>query len=432
MKKLLFLVSCFLVICGFNVLADDTVSYRQPAVSQESDPIVGAINGIPKADGAGNISQAQAGTDYLAPNGSAANLTDFPTLNQNTTGTAAGLSGTPALPNGTTATTQSAGDNSTKVATTAYADAKVADSINDGTTDVAPSENAVYDALAGKVASDGAVNPTNLLSNWNFEYWPNGASSDAANWAPSGGTIAREATTVKISTYSAKLTSTTDYLYQNVTAVKGINYWKGRTCTLSCWVNASAASRARIAIYDGVNWNYSSYHTGGSSFELLSVTATVDSSATELTAVLKIENGTSTSVYFDGAMFVEGSSLFASAMRAAEKPMYRGDPSSMDKTQADLTMDAAWHDLDLSAIVGAGEKMVVLFVSAQDNTVGAYLQFRKNGQSNANNIGGLSIIVANQYHYATIIIFCDSSGVIEYKVSETFSNINIGVVGWIQ
>jgi hypothetical protein len=47
---------------------------------------------------------------------------DVPTLNQNTTGTAANVSGTPALPNGTTATTQSAGDNSTKLATTAYAD----------------------------------------------------------------------------------------------------------------------------------------------------------------------------------------------------------------------------------------------------------------------------------------------------------------------
>lgn len=40
----------------------------------------------------------------------------------NVGGTAANLSGTPALPNGTTATTQSAADNSTKLATTAYAD----------------------------------------------------------------------------------------------------------------------------------------------------------------------------------------------------------------------------------------------------------------------------------------------------------------------
>jgi hypothetical protein len=44
------------------------------------------------------------------------------TLANNTSGTASNLSGTPVLPNGTTATTQSASDNSTKLATTAYVD----------------------------------------------------------------------------------------------------------------------------------------------------------------------------------------------------------------------------------------------------------------------------------------------------------------------
>ena len=58
-----------------------------------------------------------------APTVSAANMTSFPTLNQNTSGTAANVSGTPALPNGTTATTQSQADNTTKIATTAYVDA---------------------------------------------------------------------------------------------------------------------------------------------------------------------------------------------------------------------------------------------------------------------------------------------------------------------
>jgi len=45
---------------------------------------------------------------------------DIPNNAANTTGTAVNLSGTPTLPNGTTATTQSVGDNSTKLATTAY------------------------------------------------------------------------------------------------------------------------------------------------------------------------------------------------------------------------------------------------------------------------------------------------------------------------
>lgn len=51
---------------------------------------------------------------------------DIPANAANTSGTSANLSGTPALPNGVTATTQTAKDNSTKLATTAYVDAAVA------------------------------------------------------------------------------------------------------------------------------------------------------------------------------------------------------------------------------------------------------------------------------------------------------------------
>jgi hypothetical protein len=49
----------------------------------------GTVNGLMKANGSGVVSAAVAGTDYLTPSGSAASLTNFPTLNQNTTGNAA-------------------------------------------------------------------------------------------------------------------------------------------------------------------------------------------------------------------------------------------------------------------------------------------------------------------------------------------------------
>jgi trimeric autotransporter adhesin len=45
------------------------------------------------------------GTDVLAPNGSAASLTSFPTFNQNTTGTASNVTGTVAIANGGTGQT---------------------------------------------------------------------------------------------------------------------------------------------------------------------------------------------------------------------------------------------------------------------------------------------------------------------------------------
>lgn len=56
----------------------------------------------------------------------------------------------PALTGNPTATTQTAGNNSTRIATTAYADAKVSDAITDAVTGIAPSQNAVFDALALK------------------------------------------------------------------------------------------------------------------------------------------------------------------------------------------------------------------------------------------------------------------------------------------
>ncbi len=54
----------------------------------ETDPIVKAINGLVKSNGT-TISSAVAGADYLTPTGSAATLSNFPTLNQSTTGNAA-------------------------------------------------------------------------------------------------------------------------------------------------------------------------------------------------------------------------------------------------------------------------------------------------------------------------------------------------------
>jgi len=47
------------------------------------------LTGLVKGTGTTALTAAVAGTDYLAPNGSAANLTNFPTFNQNTTGNAA-------------------------------------------------------------------------------------------------------------------------------------------------------------------------------------------------------------------------------------------------------------------------------------------------------------------------------------------------------
>ena len=78
------------VIAGLLSNTDWTTFNNKLSSFTEIDPIVRSINGIVKSDGT-SISAATSGTDYLSPTGSALNLTNFPILNQNTTGSAAGL-----------------------------------------------------------------------------------------------------------------------------------------------------------------------------------------------------------------------------------------------------------------------------------------------------------------------------------------------------
>ena len=166
---------------------------------------------------------------------------------------------------------------------------------------------------------DGSQGTENLLSNGDFENWSAGTSVAPDGWTLSGAsaTVAREGTIIKLGTYSAKVTraGTDCYLYNtnyNVAPIlgKGIEYWKGRKITIGCWVYATVAARARLSMTDNVNTANSSYHTGDSTWQWLTMTMTFDSSATLLVLYLQVNNG-NTSAYFDGLMCVEGESIFA-------------------------------------------------------------------------------------------------------------------------
>jgi hypothetical protein len=95
-------------------------------------------------------------------------------------------------------------------------------------------------------------------------------------------------------------------IYQDIQNAGGHNiaYWKGKKVTFGCWVYASAANRARLDIYDGINSVSSSYHTGNSTWQYLTVTKTISASATPLFGALVL-SGASAVVYFDDATAYE-------------------------------------------------------------------------------------------------------------------------------
>jgi hypothetical protein len=89
------------------------------------------INASGGSSGSGNATSVNGGsvpTSCAAAIGTNASgqLTCLSTSTVNTSGTAGGLTGTPALPNGTTGTTQTATDNSLKIATTAFVQSAIA------------------------------------------------------------------------------------------------------------------------------------------------------------------------------------------------------------------------------------------------------------------------------------------------------------------
>jgi len=153
---------------------------------------------------------------------------------------------------------------------------------------------------------DIKISQQDLLEWSHMEDFVNGASSAPTEHTLSGAgaAVARESTIVKFGTYSAKVTrvGTDATLYHDHADFAD---YKGRKVTFGCWVYATVASRGRIAVSDGVGSTNSSYHTGGSAWEFLTVTHNMDVSATRMRVEMHVNTG-DTSVYFDGGVLCLG------------------------------------------------------------------------------------------------------------------------------
>lgn len=148
------------------------------------------------------------------------------------------------------------------------------------------------------------------LSNPSFEAWTSGTNVAPDGWTLSAGAVGQEIGTIYLGTYSSKITrSGSDAIINQVfTDPKGISYWQGKTVTAKVWVYADDASSAAIQIYDGLTiGTYSAFHSGGSAWELLTVSYTFPANSTVAGVACRVF--TDVSCIFDAFSLSEGSDI---------------------------------------------------------------------------------------------------------------------------
>lgn len=111
----------------------------------------------------------------------------------------------------------------------------------------------------------------------------------------------------------------------------------------------------------------------------------------------------------------------------------RGDPADYDYDKDDLTKDGAWHDLDLSHIVPVCAKAIFLIGHVEGGGIDWTIRFRRKGNVNEINHGGMETIRANVERHRSSIVACDPNRVIQYNAdAEAWATLNLAVRGWWQ
>lgn len=164
----------------------------------------------------------------------------------------------------------------------------------------------------------------NLLADSTFLIWPHETVNTAtatglAHWTIAGtGALQRRCgvtlsgtaltdTERKVGKHSCMLRygSAAATLSQDILTTGAYDdYFDGLTVTFGCWLKTSAISAAHIRISDGVGNTDSSFHTGGSSWEWVTATRTIDSAATKITATIR--QAAAGDVYISGPTFLFG------------------------------------------------------------------------------------------------------------------------------
>lgn len=246
-----------------------------------------------------------------------------------------------------------------------------------------PTEKAVKTYVGETLPGDGTQSFNNLLINSDFEFWGEGTTAVPTGWTLTGAVSStKETTIIKTGLSSLKLTCTDSDgdVRQDITLLRGINYWKGRSISFSCWVKASVAGKIFLQLSDGVG-SSAEFHSGSGNWEYITVYHTISSSAVWVQCRLVVSGNTNIG-YFDTVMAVEGKSY----------------PVHTPKFVEDST---GWNNFsNISTIVGFSEYTTKkIFYKVLGNLV--FIHFDLEGTSNST-----SITFTLPFNESSTILWC--------------------------
>ena len=108
----------------------------------------------------------------------------------------------------------------------------------------------------------------------------------------------------------------------------------------------------------------------------------------------------------------------------------RGDTTLPDWDHLTLTLDNAWHELDLSAIVPANATAVSILCIMNGDAVGRRISLRKSGNANEGNMSIRTTNVANTVGQHDMVVAASANQIIDYKITTGWNILILVVKGW--
>lgn len=110
---------------------------------------------------------------------------------------------------------------------------------------------------------------------------------------------------------------------------------------------------------------------------------------------------------------------------------FRGDPTAFDFTIGDLTIDNAWHDLDLSSIIPEGVRAINMITNIRGTAAQVRVAFKRGGQVNDYNMCSIWTQKINVKIGGSFPIAVDENRIMQYKIANATINIcGLCIAGW--